>query len=136
MQIILKASAGYDNIVDIIAQQVTEIAPDDIDSNPILTINDIGTVYTVGRESLMAAAVQDPDGNELFIVDIDGDDVFDVAVTYEGEIIGEIGRNMNVSDAEHLMTTQAGDYGYLAANELDQSLDTGTEIQQDILETT
>ena len=122
-----------EDIVDVIDHQVIEIDPDDIDRDPLISINEIGTVYTVDGESLLAAAIQDPDGNDLLMVDVDGDNVFDVVTTYDGEIITEINGDIDISDAEHL---QSDDYGYLAANDFDQNLDPGSEIQQDLIETT
>lgn len=122
-----------EDIVNVIDHQVIEIDPDDIDRDPLISINEIGTVYTVDGESLLAAAIQDPDGNDLLMVDVDGDNVFDVVTTYDGEIITEINGDIDISDAEHL---QSDDYGYLAANDFDQNLDPGSEIQQDLIETT
>lgn len=119
------------DVVDVITG-VQEIDPNDIDVANIINVDEIGTVYTVDGESLLAAAVHDQNGNDLLMVDVDGDEVFDVVTTYEGELISHVSGDIDISDAEHMMT--ATEPGYLAANEFDNNLDMGSDIQQDIIE--
>lgn len=119
------------NLVDsIIAGE--EIDPADMDVTNIINVDQIGTVYTVEGQNMLAAAIHDDEGNELMMVDVDGDGVFDVVTTPEGEAIAEVGGDIDVSDAEHMMTGE--DSGWLAANDFDNSMDVGSDIQNDIIE--
>lgn len=109
-----------------------EIDPADVDETDIINVDQIGTVYTVDGQNMLAAAIHDDEGNELMMVDVDGDGVFDVVTTPEGEAIAEVGGDIDVSDAEHMMTGE--DSGWLAANDFDNSMDVGSDIQNDIIE--
>ncbi len=109
-----------------------EIDPADVDVADIINVDQIGTVYTVDGQNMLAAAIHDDEGNELMMVDVDGDGVFDVVTTPEGEAIAEVGGDIDVSDAEHMMTGE--DSGWLAANDFDNSMDVGSDIQNDIIE--
>lgn len=109
-----------------------EIDPDDVDMEDVINVDQIGTVYTVDGQSMLAAAIHDPEGNELMMVDVDGDGVFDVVATTEGEAIAEVGGDIDISDAEHMMAGE--DSGWLAANDFDNSMDVGSDIQDDIIE--
>lgn len=109
-----------------------EIDPDDVDMEDVINVDQIGTVYTVDGQSMLAASIHDSEGNELMMVDIDGDGVFDVVATPEGDAIAEIGGDIDISDAEMMMDSEDGDY--LASNDFDNSLDLGSDIQDDIIE--
>lgn len=109
-----------------------EIDPDDVDMADVINVDQIGTVYTVDGESMLAADIHDQDGNDLLMVDVDGDGVFDVITTKEGEIITEVGGELDVSDAEAMMT--ADDADYLSASDYDASLDIDMDITNDIIE--
>lgn len=122
----------YEDIVDVI---VEEIDPRDIDATDIFTVDEIGTVYTVDGEELIAAAIHDAAGNDLLMIDVDGDQVFDVFVTYEGEVVAEVPGNINVSDAELMQTMATGDVCYLPETPYDHNIDPGSEIQENIIET-
>lgn len=122
--------SDYNLVDEIITGE--EIDPNDVDMADVINVDSVGTVYTVDGQSLPAAAIHDDDGNELLIVDVDGDGVFDVVTTAEGDVVAEIGGDIDVSDAEHMMTDEAG--GYLAANDFDESLDVGSDIEDDIIE--
>ena len=119
-----------DDIVDII---VEEIDPQDIDMEDVLLIDDIGTIYMADGRELNAAVIHDEFGNEALMVDVDGDNVYDVITTPEGEIIEGIPGDIDVSDAELLYAQQHGDSGYLEQNDFDIAMnDDNLDIQDDI----
>ena len=119
-----------DDIVDVI---VEEIDPHDIDMEDILLIDDIGTVYTVDGRELNAALIHDAMGNQAMIVDIDGDNVYDVITTPEGEIIDGIPGDIDVSDIELLYAQQHGETGYMEQNDFDTAMnDDNVDMQNDI----
>ncbi|MCH5233516.1 MAG: hypothetical protein J1E78_07735 [Muribaculaceae bacterium] len=119
-----------DDIVDII---VEEIDPQDIDMEDVLLIDDIGTIYMADGRELNAAVIHDEFGNEALMVDVDGDNVYDVITTPEGEIIEGIPGDIDVSDVELLYAQQHGDSGYLEQNDFDIAMnDDNLDIQDDI----
>lgn len=94
-----------------------KIDPNDIDMADIINFDEIGTVYTVDGESYTAAAFHDAAGNNLIMVDVDGDNVFDVITDYDGNLIAEVPGNLSVGDAQEDI---ADDDVYLAYdNEMD-----------------
>lgn len=82
----------------IIAEE--QIDPNDIDVTNVVNFDEIGTVYTVDGESYTAAAFHDAAGNQLVMVDVDGDDVFDVITDMEGNMLAQVPGNLTVDDAE------------------------------------
>lgn len=105
-----------DEIADAIIAE-DKIDPNDIDMADVINFDEIGTVYTVDGESYTAAAFHDAAGNNLIMVDVDGDNVFDVITDYDGNLIAEVPGNISVGDAQEDM---AGDDVYLAYdNEMD-----------------
>lgn len=94
-----------------------KIDPNDIDMVDIINFDEIGTVYTVDGECYTAAAFHDAAGNNLIMVDVDGDNVFDVITDYDGNLIAEVPGNLSVGDAQEDI---ADDDVYLAYdNEMD-----------------
>lgn len=94
-----------------------KIDPNDIDMADVVNFDEIGTVYTVDGESYTAAAFHDAAGNNLIMVDVDGDNVFDVITDYDGNYIAEVPGNLSVGDAQEDI---ADDDVYLAYdNEMD-----------------
>lgn len=106
----------------------SEIDPNDIDMAEVINFDEIGTVYTVTGEAHTAASFHGEDGNELVMVDVDGDEIFDVITTTEGELLGEVNGELNVSDAEMMICDEPV---YLAQNELEQQSST---IIEDIVD--
>ncbi|MCM1021941.1 MAG: hypothetical protein NC343_06745 [Muribaculum sp.] len=107
-----------------------QIDPNDIDAAEIINFNEIGVVYTVEGDVYTAASFHDPEGNELMMVDVDGDDIFDVITTPEGDIIAEA-NGMTVSDAELGITD---DDVYLADTETGHFDETnGEDFLNDII---
>lgn len=101
-----------------------EVDPNDIDMADIITFDEIGTVYTLDGESYTAASFHDMEGNQLAMIDVDGDNVFDIITDMDGNpIITEDGSflaagNLTVDDAQMNIDASAG---YMAAN--DDSVD-------------
>jgi len=109
-----------------------EVDPDDIDRAEVINFDEIGTVYTVTGEVYTAASFHGEDGNELLMVDVDGDDIFDVITTTEGELLADVNGELNVSDAEMMIYDEPV---YLAQNELEQQSSTVIEdIVDDIIQ--
>lgn len=108
-----------DDVADAIISE-EQIDPNDIDMADVVNFEDIGTLYTIDGESYTAAAFHDMDGNQLLMVDVDGDDVFDLITDMEGTPIIDPNGNLvaagdlTVDDAEIGLTDSQT---YLAAND-------------------
>lgn len=108
-----------------------KIDPNDIDMADVINFDEIGTVYTVDGESYTAAAFHDAAGNNLIMVDVDGDNVFDVITDYDGNLIAEVPGNLSVGDAQEDV---ADDDVYLAYdNEMDNVDEYGDDSLADDL---
>lgn len=119
-----------ENIVDVI---VEEIDPQDIDMEDVLLVDEIGTVYTVDGGELNAALIHDDQGNQALMVDVDGDSVYDVITTPEGDVIAQVPGDIDVSDVELLYAQQHGDTGYMEQNDFDVAMiEEHDSIQDDI----
>lgn len=119
-----------EDIVDVI---VEEIDPQDIDMEDVLLVDEIGTVYTVDGGELNAALIHDNQGNQAVMVDIDGDSVYDVIATPEGDVIAQVPGDIDVSDVELLYAQQHGDSGYMEQNDFDVAMnEEHGDIQDDI----
>lgn len=121
----------------IIAEE--QIDPADIDMADVIDFDEIGTVYTVEGESYTAAAFHDSVGNQLVMVDVDDDGVFDIITDVYGNPITDGAGNYmaaggtTVDDAE-LDLSEEGTY--LAENGGGTTEEFGTEsISQDIITT-
>jgi len=123
-------SVNPDEIADAIISE-DQIDPNDIDMADVVNFDEIGTVYTVDGESYTAATFHDAAGNNLVMVDVDGDDVFDVITDHEGNLIADVPGTMTVDDAE---IGVADDGTYLAHNDDENTDEFGADtISQDIL---
>ncbi len=123
----LEPTPETDEIIEVI---VEEIDPLDIDMEDILQVDEIGTVYTVDGRELNAAVIHDNQGNQAVIVDVDGDHVYDVITTPQGEVITQVPGDIDVSDVELLYAQQHGHAGYIAPNRYDIAMhveNSGTE---------
>jgi hypothetical protein len=119
-----------DDIVDVI---VEEIDPQDIDTEDILLVDEIGTVYTVDGGELNAALIHDNQGNQAVMIDVDGDNVYDVIATPEGEVIAQVPGDIDESDVELLYAQQHGHTGYISPNDFDVAMnEEHGDIQDDI----
>ena len=119
-----------EDIVDVI---VEEIDPQDIDMEDVLLVDEIGTVYTVDGGELNAALIHDPQGNQAVMIDVDGDQVYDVIATPEGDVIAQVPGDIDVSDVELLYAQQHGHSGYIEQNDFDVAMnEEHGDIQNDI----
>lgn len=119
-----------EDIVDVI---VEEIDPQDIDMEDVLLVDEIGTVYTVDGGELNAALIHDTQGNQAVMVDVDGDQVYDVIATPEGDVIAQVPGDIDVSDVELLYAQQHGHSGYMEQNDFDVAMnEEHGDIQNDI----
>lgn len=97
------------------------IDPTDIDA-PNLDIASIGTITTADGQELAAAQIISDNGDELYVVDVDNDNVYDIVADAYGNTIGDIG-TLTVGDAEIIITENGGDTGFLADNGNDGTTD-------------
>lgn len=120
-----------DEIADAIIAEV-RIDSGDIDAEEIIEFDEIGTLYLDNGESYVAAAAHSSVyGDDLYVVDVDGDLVFDVIIDEEGYVLDYVHDYLSVSDAEMMIDS---DPGYLAANDNDNtSLPVGEDISNDII---
>jgi hypothetical protein len=119
-----------DEIADAIISE-NQVDPNDIDMADVINFDEIGTVYTVDGENHTAAIFHDNEGNELMMVDVDGDDVFDLIYDESGEAIAQVSGNLTVDDAQ---LNIADDNTYLAHNDNDTTSEIGAEtIENDLI---
>ena len=118
-----------DEIADAIISE-DQVDPNDIDAADIIKFNEIGTVYTVDGESYVAASFNSPDGEDLLMVDVDGDEIFDVITTTNGEIIADAG-SLTLGDAQ-IMVDQEPTYIAQSEHAADQ-LPTGESYLDDVI---
>lgn len=119
-----------EDIVDVI---VEEIDPQDIDMEDVLLVDEIGTVYTIDGGELNAALIHDSQGNQAIMVDVDGDQVYDVIATPEGDVIAQVPGDIDISDVELLYAQQHGHSGYMEQNDFDIAMNEESgDIQNDI----
>lgn len=107
-----------------------QIDPNDVEMAEVINFNEIGTVYTVDGESYTAASFHDPNGEELLMVDVDDDDIFDLVTTTDGTVLGEA-NGMTVGDAEVMIED---DPTYLAQSDTDNDeLMNGEDYMNDVI---
>ena len=93
----------------------------DIDA-PNLDITSIGTITTADGQELAAAQILSDTGDELYVVDVDSDNVYDYLADANGNVISGAG-TLTVGDAEVIITENDGEAGYLANNDNDGMTD-------------
>ena len=99
----------------------------------VLLIDEIGTVYTVDGSELNAALIHDSQGNQTVMIDVDGDNVYDIITTPEGDVIAQVPGDIDVSDVELLYAQQHGHSGFLEQNNFDIAMnEENGDIQNDI----
>lgn len=111
-----------------------QIDPDDINADDIFTFNEVETVYTVDGDEEVRASFTTNGGDDLVMVDIDNDGLFDRIETPDGFYIDDASQfSLTVSDAENMAQSE----GYMAVNEeetdhFDETL--GDDYLDDIIE--
>lgn len=110
----------------IIAQDLTNdiimVDPTDIDTANI-DIASVTTGETIDGETITAAQFTGENGEALFMVDVNGDSVYDVVADSEGNVLGQVPTTLTVSDTENILGVNSGDTGYMAQNEHDHTGD-------------
>lgn len=120
---------------DIIAAEfvdpVDATAPDQL-----FDVADIGYVYNVNGENMLTATVHDASGNELYMVDVDGDNILDVVADQEGNVVDFILGGATQSDLQLIQAQAQGDEpGYIASE--DNNLDLNdNSFEADIIDPT
>lgn len=125
----LEETVNPDEVAEAIIAE-DQVDPNDIDMADVFSFDEIGTVYTVDGESYTAAAFHDAAGNQLVMVDVDGDDVFDIITDVDGTPL--IDQNGNVATAGNLTVDDveigmSPDPTYLASNDTDSLDDFGED---------
>ncbi len=91
---------------------------------------DVGMIYGQDGEAQMAAVAYDPNGNQVLLVDVDGDHMFDNAYYEDGSDIDVSALAINVGDAEYEAAAQDE---YLANNGENVENFDGNDFSQDII---
>lgn len=98
-------------------------------------VGEIAQVYNVNGELETTTTITAEDGTEMVLVDVNGDQMFDVARDAFGNEV-ELGVVSTVSDMEMLHAQQQGDTtGYLAASDTDPMPDDNS-FEADIIDPT
>ncbi len=120
---------------DDVAAEVIEgdyIDPADLDA-PDLAVVSVGTVTTLDNQVMSAVQIAGENGEDLYLVDLDGDQTLDVLVSDTGEMLAEVPGTLTVDDAESLLTQQDMNPDYLAMGDQPAGADELTAgIEQDI----
>lgn len=121
--------------VDILEHILAEehVDENDIDVPDVINVDDIGEVYTVEGDKFLTAAVHDVAGNEMIMVDLDGDGVFDILVDDYGNYIADVPGNLDISDAQEMMDPEPE---YLEPTTYDDNLTVSEGIQDDLIVST
>ena len=120
---------------DVIAADITHgelVDPTDNDS-PDLAIADVGTIETPDGQELSAASLTGDNGEQLYMVDIDGDHNYDVVVDDHGSVVAEVPGTMSESDAQSIHDADSHDTSHYEAHDADEGHhDTGEDMSGDI----
>lgn len=93
-----------------------EIDPNDINAADILDFAEVGTVYGADGTEYNGAYATDINGDEIVMVDVDGDNEYDVITDVEGNLLSCGDTGVNTSDAELNLNENAN---YMAADPTD-----------------
>lgn len=120
---------------DIIAAEfvdpVDAAAPDQL-----FDVADVGYVYNVNGESMLTATVHDAAGNELYMVDVNGDNILDVVADQEGNVVDFVLGGATQSDLQLIQAQAQGEEPGYIANE-DNNLDLNdNSFEADIIDPT
>ncbi|OYP55113.1 hypothetical protein CIK99_11640 [Prevotella sp. P5-92] len=100
-----------------VAQEIIEgdfIDPTDNDA-PDLAITGVGTIQTLDGQVFTAAQIVGDNGDNLYMVDLNDDDMLDVVTTEEGYLVDTVDSPLTIDDAESIISQQDPNQGYLAA---------------------
>ncbi len=124
---------------DVVANNILTgeyVDPSDIEAQN-LAITNVGTIETVDGQVLNAAQFIGENGEQLYMIDVDGNNQYNLVADASGNIVGEIPGTLTVSDSESLLAENSGEGGYMAHGDTDNTPDDGdmNDIDQDILTT-
>lgn len=115
-------------VADALTEDI-EVDPTDIDAGN-LDIASVGTVTTIDGQILQAAQFSDSEGEELYLVDINDDNVYDIVTNAAGEELSDIPGTLTVSDGESLIGENNGEPDYLPQTDTDLA---ETDMTQDMM---
>lgn len=101
-----------DVALEIIAGE--EIDPNDINAADVFDIAEVGTIYGADGEEYNGMYATDINGNEIVMIDVDGDVEYDLITDVEGNVLAQGDTGINVSDAELQLNNAAT---YMAADD-------------------
>ncbi len=107
-----------------------EVDPADFDMAEVISFDEIGTVYTVDGEGYTGASFHDAAGNQLMMVDVDGDEVFDILTDMDGNSLLDENGDMLAAGDLTVGDAELGIYSdptYLAAGDADNIDDFGAD---------
>lgn len=102
-----------------VAQEIIEgnyIDPDDIDMED-LAFTEVGTIETIDGQVFSAAQMTGEEGEQLFMVDLNGDGTLDILTTEQGDAVVEVPSTLTVDDVESIVTQNDEDPQYLGMTE-------------------
>lgn len=83
-----------------------QVDPDDINLVDIYNIDETGIIYDETGQAYNAAVFHDPAGNQMVMVDVDNDNVFDVVLDETGQMVAQVDDGITTSDVEMALTQQ------------------------------
>lgn len=108
-----------------------EIDSEDYDGEAIVNFDQVTTAYTETGEEITAAHAFLPDGEEIVMVDVDGDEIFDSMHDTEGNLISYDTGGTTVGDAE---IDSNEEIAYIDPSEHEQELPDGEDFMNDIID--
>jgi len=116
----------------ILAEEMIDTA--DINVGDKVVFDNVGTVYTLDGEAYSSATFHFEGDEEQFVmVDVDGDEVFDVITDENFTVEVETPYDFSYGDAEQQLSAE--DPNYMAAAENDVEMPEGVDFNDDIITT-
>ncbi len=108
------------------------IDPNDINMGDKVVFDNVGTVYTLDGEAYSAATFHfEGDEDQFVMVDIDGDEVFDIITDDNFTVEVETPYDFSYGDAEQQLSAENPEY--MAAADADVELPDGVDFNDDII---
>lgn len=119
-----------------IAQKIlseNNIDEEDIDAPNLFTVTEVGTVSNAEGQEVIAAMIEDQEGNIFYLADADNDGVFDGVYDQTLAFVQPAEGNLTMADIEDMASTGGG---YLAINVQEQNQQQSMENpMEDIIDT-
>lgn len=119
---------------NVVATDITHgelIDPNDNDA-PDLAITEVGTIETADGQELSAASLTGDNGEELYMVDIDGDHNYDVVTDADGNVMAEVPEHITESDAESIHDADSGETAQYEGHDDSDIHDMDSDMHDDI----